>query len=271
VGKSLLLAAVALALVGCGENRGEGGGDGPSRDDASTIKAMLLSGAEVQRAAQPLYFCLPENVRCYTRAGPKLVTVAEQERERFEAALDDTDNECLAGVGRLYGDSLAAYADAGRAASAGKPSAFDAAISRSTQIEIRYTRKLDECGFSQGRAAQFGAAIREVNVDLLRISDEIYKCRGRACVLAAARRMRDAARRGQRVLDDFNARLADEAPACLRNAMTVYRGAFVAVERTALAIQAEDFARAEKEGTRAGRLEVRAQRDLAACLESEGV
>jgi hypothetical protein len=255
---------LALATVGCG------GDDELARSDGATVKAMLASSAAVQRAFQELYFCVPEERRCYTEHGPNAVVVVAEEQSRFAAVLAETDDACLTEVGRLYQNSLEGYAAAARAARDGDPDAFDLAISRTTEDEISYNRKLTDCGFTEGRIAEIGAAIREINVDLLRLSEEFADCAHRKCLRVLAGRMEERSTAGVTLLNEFMRELSD-APDCLTAAVAEFRAAFVALRAAARAFQSGDLAVAERESTRAGELEVEAQQDMATCLSSLGV
>jgi hypothetical protein len=260
-----MLAAAVLAvgvLGGCG-------GEGPTRNDAETVKLMLSSSAAVQQAFGELYGCLPERPACYTRNGPTAVTVVESQRERFAAALRETDNECLRDVGDLYLASLDSYADAAEAAADAKPAAFDAAISRTTDSEIAYNQRLTQCGFTEGRSAEIGAAIREVNIELLRLSEEIGECLRPQCIRDVAQRMEDSSAEGVSLLEDYRDELGN-APDCLVAAVDTFLESFRTLGSAARALQAADFATAERDGSRAGQLAVDAQNDMAACLSSLG-
>jgi hypothetical protein len=263
--RRLALVAVVLAAAGCG-----GGDDGLSEDDLATAQDMLSSSARVQRAVQPLYMCVPEDKRCYTKDGGTLVRVAQRERNRVDEALADADDECLKEVGGHYRDSLDAYAEAGRAAAEGKAAAFDAAVSRSTEAEIAFNRRLSECGFAQGRVGEVGAAMREVNIAVLRLSEKIAACTTERCVKQTAAQMEARAQEGMALLDELVSELraegGDDVPACLIDAIDLFRQGYVALEKTAVAVQAGDAQVAEREGTRAGRIEAQAQEDMAACL-----
>lgn len=251
-----------LALGACG-------GDGPTRNDAETVKLMLSSGAAVQQAFAELYGCLPERPACYTRHGPTAIQVVETEREQFAEALEETDNECLREVGDLYLASLDGYAEAAQAAADAEPAAFDAAISRTTESEIAYNRRLTECGFTEGRTAEIGAAIREVNVEILRLGEEIADCLRPKCIRDVARRMEESADEGVGLLEDYRDELS-EAPDCLIAAVDKFLASFRTLGSAARAIQEDNYVAAERYGVRAGELGVEAQSDMAACLSSLG-
>jgi hypothetical protein len=246
-----------------------GGDDGPTQSDAATIKEMLSSSAAVQSAFSELYACLPEERACYTDNGPDALATVQAERGRFAAALDETDNECLREVGELYLASLNGYADAAEAAVAVDPPAFDEAISGTTEDEIAYNRKLTDCGFTEGRTAEIGAAIREVNIELLRLSQEIGDCLRPKCIRDIASRMEEGAGEGVRLLADYRDAL-DEAPECLVAAVDKFLESFRTLGSAARAIQEDDFATAQQDGTRADQLAIEAQADMAACLTSLG-
>ncbi len=256
-----MLVALPLALGGCGS-------DEPSGDDVETIRGLLSSSAEIQRAMSDLYVCLPEQPRCYREGGPAVVAVVERERAAFEEALTETDDECLAEAGDLYADSLDAYGAAGRAAARGRPGAVDRAIDRSTESELAFLAKVGDCGFAQGRYAEAGAAMRRVDADLLRLSTEMDACGRERCVAGVARRMEGTAREGLAVLDDFLRELRAEAdvPACLPASLGDMRTAFQSLARMSRALQDGDFETAEREGERAAERTATAQADLADCL-----
>jgi hypothetical protein len=259
--------AVVVVMVGFGL-AGCGGDEKPSQDDFSTVTAMLTSGAAVQSAMQPLMLCLPEQPACYRRSGPAAVRAVQREKNRFAPLVAATDNPCLADVGRIFSQDLDAYADAGRAATRGKPSAFDKAISRSTRLEIAMYRKLDECGFSQGRTAEIAAGIREVNIAMLRLSEEIIACRERPCVVRVARKMERKAREGVAGLNAYLGRLPEDAPHCLREGILQIRTAYRTFQGMTVALQKGEAAKAEKEGKRSNAQQIRAMRHMAACIES---
>ena len=246
-----------------------GGDEGPTDSDAATMQALLSSSAAVQQAFAELYGCPPDRPACYKRHGPTAITVVNAQRQRFADALEDTDNECLRDVGELYLSSLDSYADAANAAAGSNPSRFDAAISKTTESEIAFNRKLSDCGFSEGRTAEISVAMREVSVELLQLGEKVADCLRARCVHEVARRMEQAATEGGALLQDYGDEL-DEAPACLREAVTTFRSSLQALEVAAKALQRDDFATAEREGTRAGELEIEAQADMAACIGSLG-
>lgn len=261
-----LLAVVAvlvtgLGTAGCGE-------EGPSNADLSAVQAILSSSATIDRSMQPLYLCVPEDTACYKRSGPQAVAVAQRERRKVAPTLAETENSCLADVGRLFDKSLGGYADAGRAAARGKSSGFDAAISRTTRFEIAYVRKLNECGFTEGRLAEIGAAVREVNVAMLRLNEEIVDCQTSRCVKRVAREMEQQTRVGVARLDEYLAELDRDAPICLRDVLVEMRETFLTVRRSAVALRQNRFSVAEREGTRSIEQAARAKQHGAACLES---
>jgi hypothetical protein len=253
----------AIALSSCG------GDDEPSRSDAATIKLMLSSSSAVQQSFTELYSCLPGERACYTSNGPRAVAIVQRERTRFADALGETDDECLRDVGELYLDSLDGYGTAAEAAAEGKPDAFDQAISRTTKTEIAYNRKLTDCGFEEGRTAEIGAAIRKVNVEILRLSEEIGNCLRPVCILEVAGRMEKSAAEGVALLENYRDEL-EGAPDCLTAAIGKFMASFRSLGTAAHALQESDFAAAEQNGTRAARLGVDAQGDMASCLSSLG-
>jgi hypothetical protein len=260
-----LFIVLPLVLAGCG------GEDGASSDDAGTVKEMLSASATVQQAAQPLYLCLPEEESCYTQNGDALVGAVNRARVQLRPALGETDNDCLAEAGRLFDRSLDAYAEAGRAAAAADVASFDGAISRSSRVEIQYVRKIGECGFSSGEVAESSAAMREINIALIRLSEELTACGSdAACIVRVARRMGTRAREGQRVIGEFKSRLGGDAPGCLRDALDVYSRSLEALETTVVAVQEGRARVAEAEGKRSSQLGVQAERDMANCLGTLG-
>jgi hypothetical protein len=246
-----------------------GGDDGPTQSDAAMIKTMLSSSSAVQGSFSELYTCLPEERACYSDNGPDALTTVRTQRSQFTEALEDTDNSCLRDVGELYLASLDGYEDAAEAAVAVDPSAFDEAISGTTEDEIAYNRKLTDCGFTEGRTAEIGAAIREVNIELLRLSEEIGDCLRPKCIRDVARRMEDSSAEGVGLLEDYREAL-EEAPDCLVAAVDKFLDSFQTLGSAARAIQQNDFTTAQQDGTRADQLALEAQADMAACLESLG-
>jgi hypothetical protein len=254
--RALLVLIVLAGATGCG---GDGGG---TQDDAETIREMLTSGAAVQRAFADLYVCLPENRQCYTRAGPEAVAVTTREKDRFEEKLVRTDNNCLREVASIYRNSLAAYLRAAEAASAGKPTVYDREISRTTQLEISFNRKLTACGFSTGRQAELSAAMRRVNVDLLRLIDELVKCKNAQCVRPLARQLRTRSDEGISIIREFQG----ELPPCFEEGFSVLLRSFQGLRRTAIAIENGNARVAEREGLESDRLRSEAQEKLATCI-----
>jgi hypothetical protein len=263
-GRELLVAALAAVvfLAACG------GGE-PTRNDASTVKAMLSSSAAVQAAFAGLYGCLPDRPDCYTRHGPGAVTVVKTERDRFADALDETDNECLRDVGELYLASLDSYGEAAQAAADANPDAFDEALSQTTDKEIAFNRRLTECGFSQGRTAEINAALRDVSVEILQLGEEIGDCLRPRCIRRIAREMEASSEEGVALLEDYRDELSG-APRCLRSAVDTFLSAFRTLASSSRAIQENDFRTAEREGTRAAELSIQAQNEMASCLGSLG-
>jgi hypothetical protein len=256
VRRAVLVLIVLAGATGCG------GDDAGTQDDAETIREMLTSSAAVQRAFADLYVCLPENRQCYTKAGPEAVSVTTREKERFEEKLVQTDNSCLRDVASLYRNSLAAYLRAAEAASAGKPAVYDREISRTTQLEISFNRKLTECGFSSGRQAELSAAMRRVNVDVLRLIDELVKCKNVQCVRPLARQLRSRSDEGISIIREFQG----ELPPCFEQGFSVLLRSFQALRRTAIAIEDQNARVAERQGRQADRLRSEAQEKLATCI-----
>jgi len=235
-------------------------------DDASIVKAIVRSSATIQRAMQPLYLCLPEELSCYTDAGPGILTVVNQEKSDFERASANSDNACLSEVVRLYEESLDAYGQAAQAAVAGDPAAVEREISVTTELEMAYSERMSECGFAEGRQAELNSAIRRSFFDTLRLADRILMCADIECVVAASKRLEAKANEGISLLDEYLEDLSDDDPACLAEAMRTVRAAFKATEQTAVALQRGNYAAADREGKRAGELGVTAQERLADCL-----
>ena len=255
--RALLLLVVLVGATGCG-------GDEPTRDDAETVREMLTSGAAVQRAFADLYVCLPEDRDCYTNAGPEAVSATAREKERFEEKLGETDNSCLQDVASLYRDSLAGYLRAAQAASAGKPALYDRELSRTTKIEISYNRKLTGCGFSTGRQAELSAAMREVNIDVLRLIDQLVKCIDVQCVKPLARRLRKRSDEGISIIREFKGRV----PPCFEDGFSLQLRSFQALRRTATAIEKGNAPVAERQGRESDRLRSAAQEKMATCISA---
>jgi hypothetical protein len=263
-----VIAVVAvLVLMGLGTGCGD---KEISQSDLSTVQAILNASAEIDRAMQPLYSCLPEDAACFRRSGPQAVRVAERERRRVTPTLAVTKNSCLDDAGRLFGKSLDGYARAAHAAARGKSSRFDAAISQTTRHEIAYVRKLNDCGFTQGRLAEIGAAVRMVDVAMLRLNDEIVDCKSLKCVNRVAHEMEKQAGIGVARLDEFLAELDEDAPSCIRGALVETRATFVSVRRGAVALQEGRYTAAEKQGNRSIEQGAATKQHMAACLESLG-
>jgi hypothetical protein len=256
VRRALLVLIVLAGATGCG------GDDGPTQDDAETVREMLTSSAAVQRAFADLYLCVPEDRTCYTRAGPEAVSVTTREKERFEEKMGQTDNSCLQEVATLYRNSLAAYLRAAKAASAGKPAVYDREFSRTTQLEISANRKLTECGFSTGRQAELTAAMREVNVDSLRLLDELSKCKDASCVTPRARQLRKRSDDGIAIIREFQG----QVPPCFEEGFSLLLRSFQALRRTAIAIENGNVRVAERQGVESDRLRSQAQEHLATCI-----
>jgi hypothetical protein len=259
IGLLLLL----LSLSACG-----GGGGEAAKRDADTVAVMLRSNASVQEAFQPLYACLPEDKPCYRESGPNALRVVERERKLFSETLAATDRPCLREVGDLYSDALSDYADAAQAATEGDSSTFDAAISRTTEKEISYIRKLGACGFEEGETAEITAAMRAVNIEILRLSEAYADCADEACVDEVSRDLEAKAAEGVAILEDFLRAMPEDAPSCLEPALRVRQDAFLSLQKTAVLLEEGKLRRAEEEGVRAGELDSKSQRLLADCVSS---
>lgn len=261
----LLVGAFAFLAAACG-------GDEPTKDDAATFRVMLSTSADVQRAVQPLYFCFPEEPECYRQVGPQIVEAVVQARSATETVMAETDNTCLKEFAALYRDSLDAYADAGRAATAADTAAVDAAISETTRLEIAYGEKLGECGFEEGTLSEYSATLRKTDLEILRLSEELESCRNEACVLDGAARMKSAAVEGVRALDGMLEAVAeeDEAPPCLTAAIREFREAYVSLEKSMQALQAGNLATLEREAKRAGEQQAAGTERMASCMSAAG-
>jgi hypothetical protein len=258
--------AVLILVAGCG------GAEGPSEDDRATMEAILRSNAALGRAVSPFNLCLPEDLACYRQTAPKLVAVVEEEQEWVSRALAETDNACLRKVGVAYDRVLEAYKGAGQAGVAGDGEAVGAALSRSSEREIAFLDEIRECGFSQGRVAEINAAISAVNVDVIRIVEELVACEQRACIEDTTRRLQASAREGRARIDELQAELEGEegVPACIAPVFALLRQSFTALEQTAVAVREGEAETAEREGVRADELRAQAAEDLAACLGTAG-
>ena len=260
----LFVAALAFLAAACG-------GDEPTDDDAATVQVMLGTSANVQRAVQPLYMCMPENAACYRRAGPGLVAVVDQARTATDTVLAETDDACLREFAALYRDSLDAYGDAGRAAKAGDAAAVEAAISETTRLEIAYGGKLEECGFVEGRLAEWSSALRKADLAMLRLDQEFTACADEACVLDIAARGEKAAGDAIAAVDGALDEIGDaneDVPPCFPPALRKMRQAYEAVQAGMRAIGELDVDAALRESTRGTELGAQAQEDMAACIGS---
>ena len=232
-------------------------------------KQLIRSSAAVQRAMQPLYSCLPEELRCYRRAGPRVLPIVQQEKRSFDEVAADTDDACLTEVATLFRKSLDAYATAAESARRGAPDSVDKAISLSTKYELAYTTKLKECGFVEGQRAELIMRINRATVAAGRLIDRIIACERATCVITFAKELEAEGRKGTEVVDQyiraFQAEYRD-APACIVDALGKYRSAFIAVETAAAALQRGDADTAGREGNRADELGVGAQEQLAQCV-----
>ncbi|MEO8290583.1 MAG: hypothetical protein ABI649_06260 [Gaiellaceae bacterium] len=251
---------VVLALAGCG------GGDEPPRNDIRTMREILQSSALVQRAVAPLYQCAPDDADCYRAAGPGIVEAVASERASLGDVLQETESECLAEVARRFDDSLAAYAAAGRAAVQGDVAAADQAISRSSQVEISYLRRLDECGFSEGKVAEIGSEMRRINIEVIQLTEELVSCKTQDCVAEVSRELEVAAHQGSGAIESLLAEIPSETPGCLADGLRLMARSFRSLELAATAIGEEDFETAEREGVQSDEMRSQAQERLAACL-----
>lgn len=255
----------ALVLAGCG-------GAQSTDDDKATVIALLSSNAEVQGAMQALYTCPLKAVECYVDAGPEIVAVVDRERGRLTEFLRETDDECLATVGELYGDSLDEYAEAGKAAEAGDLSGADEALERSTRIEMAYTRKIGTCGLEEerGRAAELSAAFRAIDVETSRIAQGLGTCGDEACVRRQARELEVKARKGELLLEEYVTELGGEGSSCLAETATTVQASYGALKRAAIALGQGEYTEFEEVVTRSDELRLSAQKEMAACAASSG-
>jgi hypothetical protein len=263
-----VLVAIVVSLVSCDLGSDAEDPGSTTKDDNSTVEAIMFSNASVQGAMQPLYGCVPEVLRCYTKAGPEAASVIEGELERYERVATGTDNPCLADVADLYGESLDAYLQAARAASRGDPAAFDDAIARSTELEKAYADKLAECGFAQGKLAEFNRKANEIGFAIIELSDEVYACSDRDCVVSGSRRLEEKAREGIALLDEYSDDLSEGAPDCYPEILDQMREMFVAFGALAVAIQEGDRPTIRREAKHAAKLGVTVQEDAATCVSS---
>jgi hypothetical protein len=262
----LLLALLSLPAAACG-------GEEVTSDDARTVRAMLRSDAAVQRAVQPLLLCLPERPACYRRSGPAVVSVVERERRRVDVALENTDDTCLEEVASLYGRSLDEYGNAGQAATTADVAAVDAALAKTTELEIAYSEKLGTCGFAEGELARAGTKLREANTGMLRLEQEFAACQDEACVTEVAGRGRRLATDAAASVDELLADLekqGEDVPSCFPRALRKWQDAFRAVGGAMAALEDLDLETADRAGTQAGELAAEAQDDLADCMSSAG-
>ena len=264
----MIVSVVVASLSGCGTYSARDDARAGLEDDTSIVKTMLRSKATVQRAMQPLYSCLPEELSCYTDAGPGILTVVNQEIADFERVPDNSDNACLSEVARLYEESLDAYLQAAQGAVEGDPAAVQRAISASTELEMAYSERMSECGFAEGRLAELNTAISRTSFEIIRLTDRAVMCAETKCIVAASKRLEAKANEGISLLDEYLENLSDDDddPACFAEAMGTFRSAFEAIEHVAVALQRGKFAAAGREGKRADELSVTAQEELAECL-----
>lgn len=255
-------AVVATLVTACG------GSDRATADDAETARVLVQASAATQRAMQPLYGCLPENPGCYAAAGPPVVRAVDAARERLRATLEETDNECIKEAGQVFARSLDAYHAAGEAAVAGDPEAVDAATLESSDHEIAFLAKIDECGGDAGRGALLGAELRRINTEILRIDQELYACETEACVRSAGQRLADAADRGRAELARITVTLSEEEGAsCFTRAFEHMAKGYDLLGDSMRALLEGRFRQAERLGSRSGTATVEAQEMLATCFQ----
>lgn len=262
----MVVSVVVVSLSGCGTYSARDDAPAGSEEDISIVKTMVRSKATVQRAMQPLYSCLPQELSCYTNAGPGILTVVNQEISDFKRRPDDSDNACLSEVARLYEESLDAYGQAAQGAVEGDPAAVRRAISASTELEMAYSERMSECGFAEGGQAELNTAISLTAYEIIRLTDRAVMCADTKCIVAASKRIEAKANEGISLLDEYLENLSDDDPACFAEALGTFRASFEATEQTAVAVQRGKFAAAEREGKRADELSVTAQEELAECL-----
>lgn len=259
-------AGLAAALFATTMATACGGPDRGTADDAETVRVLVQASAATQRAMQPLYRCLPENPECYSSAGPGVVRSVEAARDRYRAALEDTDNECLKEAGELFARSLDAYLAAGEAAVAGDTDAVDAAILASSDHEIAYLAKIDECRGNGGGEASLGAEIRRINTQILRLDQEIYGCETPRCARSAARRLADVADEGRAEITRIVTTLSAEGPSCFTRAFERMGEGYELLAGSMRALLAGRLRQAERLGERGGTATVEAQEMLAVCF-----
>lgn len=221
----------------------------------------------------PLYLCLPEDAACFRRAGPEIVDVVDRQRRAVDVAFANTDHACLQRVVGLYRDSLAAYGKAGEAASAGDTGAAEAAMARTTDLEIAYMEAIGGCGFIEGRMAESSSALRTTGIELMRLEREFTACADEACVVEVAGRGRHLAGEAAAGIDEVLAGLPEEEPVppCFPRALRDLRGSFEIAGSAMQAIEDLDIATAERESLRANELSAQALEDMAACMSSAGL
>ena len=143
-----------------------------------------------------------------------------------------------------YRDSLAAYRDAGKAASAGDVAATEAAIARTDDLEFAHMQKVGECGGLEGRLAESTSVLRGAGIELLRLEKELAACVDVACVVEAGTRGEQLAREAVEAVDEVLAGLPDDEPVppCLPRALKEMRRAFGAMKSAMQAVHELDVA-----------------------------
>ena len=204
-----ILVALSVLPLGCGSTKKV------TRNDVSTVRALLNATAAVQKAVEPLYACRPQKPDCYRRSGPALSVVAARQKARLTAALRETDNSCLKKTSGVVVQDLDAYLGAGRAATAGDPIRAEKELARSTDLEIAYEHRICTCGFTQGRLHEIASRVRLANAAILRLGDEMRACRTVPCVHRVARRLGQEAGKGISNLDEFSLSAGSDIPQCV--------------------------------------------------------
>jgi hypothetical protein len=264
--KSLLPLVFALCLLSaCG-----GDDEEPSADDRSTLQVVLTSHAAVQRAVGGFYSCLPDDAACYREAGPAIVEAVERALPVVDAAMEETDDQCLARAAGVYRDSLVAYSRLGRAAADGDTKTADEEDSATIRLDADFWDKLRRCGVTAGRPAQLAQRLSAVSAGIGELGTQMAMCRDEACARDLAEQMETSAIIGQSVLRAMVTGFAADAPACMRTAFSEYESVFAALEAMAEKIQRGRFAAAEREAARIVDLGPAAEEDKAACIGSAG-
>lgn len=265
--KCLLPLVVLGALAACG---GDDSRRERSADNRATVQAILASQAAVLRAAGPLYACLPGDNDCYREAGPAIVDAVERELPLVDAAIEQTDDECIAGAARAFRDELAAYSRLGRAATDGDTGTANEEDAETARLEGDFVKRIRRCEPAEGRPAQLARRFSAVGDDIAELGARMPACRDAACLRDLAEQMETSAVIGQSVLDAMVEGMADDAPDCAETAFSEYQTVLATLEGMAEKIQRGRFAAAERDAARVVELGPAAEGDLAACIGSVG-